>query len=40
MYTFKGENSVIQIVETSENKFFIISWANEAEEGNIYGHTE
>ena len=40
VYTFKGENSVIQIVETSKNKFFIISWANEAEEGNIYGHTE
>jgi len=40
VYTFKGENSVIQIVETSENEFFIISLANETEEGNIYGHTK
>ena len=40
MYTFKGENSVIQIMETSKNNFFIKLWANETEEGNIYGYTK
>jgi len=40
MYTFKGENSVIQIMETSKNNFYIKLWANETEEGNIYGYTK